>query len=179
MLVGITGGTGTRKTVIAKRLQAAHGFERLHAGQPVKTAVAEGFDLNARETTGKGKDRPTQKLGGATFRNATEAFGAGIHAIAPQATAAALSKRIMPLLVKGKSVAVDGVRSPTEAEAIRKMGGQIWRADNGKPVNQHQPMDKKQATVDHDAVIDTKSDDKKTIRANVDAQMLKCFGVGS
>jgi hypothetical protein len=177
MLVGLTGPSGAKKTLAAKHLERRHGFVRLHAGEPVKAGVRDGFGLTKKETKGKGKDRPSGKLGGASPRAVMEAYGAGLHAVAPTATAMHLHRRVAKLLAAGKSVVVDGVRGEHEAAAIKKMGGQIWRLDNGKKPNDSLPMDQRQKAVKADATIDSSSGDKELIRANVDRQVAKLFGM--
>jgi hypothetical protein len=172
MIIGFTGPSGARKTAAAKRLAAAWGFERIHAGEPIKAAVRQGYGLSRRQLRGKAKDRPAAQLGGATPRDLLEATGLGTHLSAPGTTAIALHKRLMQHVAKGNSVAIDGVRDEMEAAVIRGMGGMIWRMDSGKPPNPRFPMDKRQVSLGADATIDSSSGSKSDIHQAVDRQMM-------
>lgn len=176
MIVGITGPSGARKTVVAKHLKRQHGFARIHAGEPVKRAIRKGFRLSKAQTAGEAKDKPTIKLGGTAPRAVMEVVGTGIHAVAPMATSMVMRKRIVKRLAKGKHVVIDGVRSEEEADIIHKMGGSIWRADNGKGINPDLPMDKRQATLSADHTIDTIGS-KKDIKQACDQMMQRAMSL--
>lgn len=172
MIIGLTGPSGSKKTVAAKRLQKNWGFTRIHVGDPIKKAVRDGFGLKKKQVMNVGKDTPAPQLGGATPRSVMEAYGVGIHTAAPKATAIKLHKKLMKAISRGKSVAVDGVRSPHEAALIKSMGGTIWRMDNNKGADVNLPMDKRAELVKADSLVDS-SKSKEDIQANVDSQMMK------
>lgn len=172
MLIGLTGPSGAHKTVIAKRLEAAHGFDRIHAGDPIKNGLRAGFKLGKNQVRGKGKDHPAHQLGGATPRSVLEAQGTGTAIAAPGATATRLHKRLMKRLSRGKNVVVDGVRQEAEAGVIRRLGGHIIRADNGKDPDDSMPMDKRQASIIADSSINT-SGKKKDIRKATDDHIMR------
>jgi len=65
-----------------------------------------------------------------------------------------MRRRIQKRLSKGKSVVVDGVRSPVEAGTIKRLGGIMVRADNGTVPDQSKPMDIRQASVSTEYAID-------------------------
>lgn len=175
MLVGLTGPSGSFKTRVAKRLEKAHGFNRMHVADKLKDGFAEAHGLSKADMTKPGIERPNAKLGGASVRDTMEVTSDALHEIAPKATAMSIRKRAMPQLAKGKSVVFDGVRSPAEADQIRKMGGEIWRCDNGQKLDEKLPMNKRQAAVKEDKKIDT-SGSKGDTRANVDTMMAKAIG---
>jgi hypothetical protein len=70
---------------------------------------------------------------------------------------------------------VDGVRSPAEAETIRALGGEMWRADNGTKPDRALPTDDLQAKIKADRTIDM-SGPKKEARARVDAALMEALG---
>ena len=170
MLIGITGHSGARKTDVCKHLCKAHGFTRLHAGAPVKKAVRTLAGLSKEQTEGKLRDTPTLRLGGAAPRDLMEAIGDATHSAAPNATSGVLQRRVQKRLAAGKSVVVDGVRSPVEAATIKRMGGHVVRADDGGLHDPGKPMDRRQAGVQADMSVDT-SGKKKALKAATD-QML-------
>ncbi len=172
MLIGVTGPSGSSKTKIAKRLQKAHGFSRMHAGRPVKRMMRAGFGLTKEQTDGKLRDVPTMRLGGAAFRDGSEAVGKAVHDAMPHATSVEMVRRVQKRLAAGQSVVVDGVRSPVEAAAIRKMGGMIVRADDGsaRGTDSSMPMDDMQWSVSPvDYTLDTS--DENSIGAKCDAMV--------
>lgn len=189
MLIGLTGPSGAGKTVAAKHLERRHGFARLHAGAPVKEGVAHGFGLTPRDMSAKGKDEPSERLGGAAPRAVMEAYGAALHAVAPRATAHELHRRVVETiaggesaglpraLARGKSLVVDGVRSQAEADAIKAMGGEIWRIDDGSEADPELPMDRRQALIPADRKIDARGG-KGAVRAAIDAEMLRPRAAG-
>jgi adenylate kinase family enzyme len=177
MIVGLTGPSGAHKTVVAKHLQKSYGFNRYHAGTPIKNAVRKGYGLSKEQVGGKGKDRPAPQLGGAHPREILEAHGVATHTAAPYATAAALHKKILKSTLKGKSIVVDGIRSPHEEAVVRRLGGTMWRADNGKGADPKLPMDRRSEEVKADQRVDTSSGDKDNIRSNVDEMMSKHLGI--
>jgi hypothetical protein len=170
MIIGITGPSGSRKTSVVKHLARRHGFASLHAGQPVKKAMRVGFKLGRAHTSGNAKDHATQLLGGAVVRDAMEASGHGIHQAAPKATSVVLQRRVAKRAAAGRDVVVDGIRSPVEAAMVRRLGGVIVRADNGKDPDPNKPLDLMQATIKADQSVDT-SGKKKARKAAAD-QML-------
>lgn len=176
MLIGLTGPSGSHKTKAAKHLQRRYGFKRMHIGQPVKDAVQKGYNLTDEQIKGKGKDNPASQLGGHTPRSVLEGHSLALHTTAPAATSANARPKILKKLVKGRSVVVDGVRSPVEEDMIRKMGGTIIRMDNGEGSDPAKPMDKMQEDVRADHKIDS-SKGKDDITNNVDQYMMRALGV--
>lgn len=175
MIIGLTGPSGAHKTAAARRLARAHGFKRLHAGQPVKDAVRLGMGLRRRDTERKGKDQPNARLRGTTPRVVLEATSAAWHATAPRFTADELGRRLREHVAAGRHVVVEGVRQQAEADQIRRMGGKIWRMDNGAAHDPTLPMDRLQAAIQADAVIDSRGD-KADLKRNVDEELMRCFG---
>lgn len=173
MIIGLTGHSGAQKSLAAKRLKK-HGFAYVHAGDPVREGVQAGHGLGKADVKGDRKDQPNMQLAGATPRAVMEASAVGLHTVAPMATAQRVRKLASRHLMRGSSVVVDGVRSPHEAEAIRKLGGQIWRMDNGKGPNPNLPMDKKQVEIQVDRTVDS-SGSKRDVHANVDEALMECF----
>ena len=172
LLIGLIGPSGSHKTVAAKHLRKAHGFSRLHAGEPIKSAIRKGFRLKKKQTARGAKDQPTMALGGATSRAVMEAMGTGIHAVAPTATSHVMAKRITKRLGKGKSVVVDGIRTQEEADTLRRMGGMLCRVNSGKGPNPRLPMDMRQKDIKADYELDS-SGTKADLKAACDGMLGK------
>jgi hypothetical protein len=170
MIVGLTGPSGSRKTQVAKHLQRAHGFARIHAGAPVKAAIRAAAGMT-REQVRATKNGSTMMLAGADNRDLHEAVSAAVHGAAPELTAHKMQSRVAQLAAQGKHVVVDGIRSPVEAAALQRMGGIIARADNGQPLDPQKPMDRMQAAVMSSYTIDTSSG-KKADRQTAADRML-------
>jgi len=175
MLIGLTGPSGSYKTQVAKHLQKAHGFARMHAGAPVKAAVRAMSGMNRKQVR-KAKDAPTMLLAGANSRDLHEAVGDATHEAAPDLTAMRLERRIRKQMAKGQSnIVVDGVRSPREAAAIQRMGGMIVRADNGTEPDDSKPMDVRQKSVMSTYSLDTSGPKKSDRHAKADAMLRDCM----
>jgi hypothetical protein len=179
VIIGLTGPSGSHKTVVSKHLGKDYGFERYHAGEPVKRAAQAAHGLSKRQVHGKGKDKPAPQLGGAHPRQMLESMGVAMHRAAPRATANAIHKEVLKHARKGKSVVIDGVRSPEEEAMIRHMGGHMWRMDNGKGSAEKSmmPMDRMQEDVKADSLVDT-SGSKDDIKTNVDNLISRHLGIG-
>jgi dephospho-CoA kinase len=170
MLVGLTGPSGSRKTQVAKHLQRAHGFTRIHAGAPAKAAIRAASGMTRKQVRAT-KHSSTLMLGGADSRQLHEAVSAAMHSAAPELTSIQLLRRVAKLNAQGKNVVVDGVRSPVEAATLERVGGVVARVDNGKPIDPEKPMDRMQATVKSSYTIDTSSG-KKADRQTAADRML-------
>ena len=140
-----------------------------YAGQKGGAHALAG--LTKAQTEAKLRDNPTLQLGGASPRDLLEAVGDATHQAAPNATSIVLQRRVQKRLAAGKSVAVDGVRSPVEADTITRMGGHMIRADNGSEVDQDKLMDKRQAAASVEQSVDT-SGKKKDLKAATDRMLV-------
>jgi dephospho-CoA kinase len=170
MILGITGNSGSKKSSVAKQLARAHGFDRIHAGMPLKRAMRKGLGLTKAQTDGDLRERPTMQLGGVEPRQLMEATSDAWHKAAPHATSVVMQRRVAKRMAKGHSVVVEGVRSPVEAAMLKHMGGTILRCDNGSSPDPSKPMDKLAAAIKVDYTIDT-SGKKSERKAAVDKML--------
>lgn len=155
MIIGLVGPSGTKKTSVAKHLEEAHGFARIHAGAGVKRA-ARAFGLTKAQTRDKGaKDQPTMQLGGKPPRALMEAIGTAVEDAVPGAIPEMLHRRVAKRMAKGMSVVVDGVRSPRQAKVLKDMGGVMVRTDNGVSIDPSKTMDQRAAAIKTDYTLDT------------------------
>jgi hypothetical protein len=157
IIIGLVAPTGSGKSAVARHLKKAHGFELLHAGRPVKDGLKAMFpELGKAATTGDMRiDQPHLVLGGVAPRSVSDPISEAVHEHAPAATAIQLGKALDKHIGKGRDIVVDGVRSPKEAEAIRRRGGVILRIRRpGVEADPELAMDRMQADIkaDHQVV---------------------------
>jgi dephospho-CoA kinase len=173
MLLGMMAPAGSGKSKASKHLKKRYGFVCLHAGQPVKDAMREGFGLEKYAVDGKGKDVPHIVLGGATPRAVMEHLSQAIAEHAPHATAIALHRRLARALSAGHHVVVDGIRQKAEVDLLHKHGGKIILIDTGKSPDPDKPMDEMQAQLAGDHRIFVPSGKKKDVKKALDDWMSK------
>ena len=125
-LVGVSGRAGHGKDTVAAAL-VSRGFVRRAFADPLKAAAREIFGLTHEQLYGADKEK-TDPLWGMSprvilQRMGTEAmrgeFGADLWIRAFVAWRAARPE--------GTRVVVPDVRFPNEADAIRRLGGEVWR----------------------------------------------------
>lgn len=170
MLIGVTGNSGSKKTGVTKYLRNAYGFARIHAGMPIKKAAAEGFGLPQAMVAGKAKDMETAILGGARPRDLMEAMSEAVARKAPMAISASMRRRIGKHAAAGRSVVVDGIRSPQQAQTIKELGGYVVRVDRGTSIDPKKPTDASAAMVKVDYTIST-AGSKKDRKAACDKML--------
>jgi hypothetical protein len=166
VLLGLVGPSGAGKTIVTKHLAKKHQFAGVHAGFPVKDALAHGFGLSADQVHGPAKGEPAQELGGSTPKMVLDHVGEAIAKEAPQATSIVLRKKLREMAVNHPRVVVDGVRQQAEADTIRAHGGHIVRVNPTDPPNPKYPMDLRQAKIKADHEIPGGS--KKQVKKHLD-----------
>ncbi len=129
MLIGFVGYARAGKSTAATYLQDAHGFERARIADPLKNML-RAVGLTDREVEGDRKEEPLELLSGRTPRHAMITLGTewGRNMIGGAFWANAWRRRIEEL--GDVAIAVEDVRFPNEAQAVRDLGGVIVRIEN-------------------------------------------------
>jgi hypothetical protein len=125
-VVALTGAAGSGKSTAADYLIRHHGYERVKFAGPLKDMMrALGFD--DRHIEGDLKETPLEDLCGQTPRHAMQALGTawGRRCIGEDFWIRLWLHRV----AAAKRVVVDDCRFPTEAAAVRSLGGVIIKLD--------------------------------------------------
>lgn len=125
-IVALSGFMGAGKTEAGKVLIAEFGYERVRFAGPLK-AMLRALGLNSEQVDGDQKEVPSELLCGLTPRHAMQTLGTEwgrgcMHSnLWVEAWKAAVNDK--------KRVVVDDIRFPNEAEAVKSLGGVIWRVE--------------------------------------------------
>ncbi len=178
MLIGIAGRKFHGKDTVAKILCETAGFEQMRFADPLKNmlrafyrTLSLGDAAIERRLEGDIKEIPCPLLGNKTPRYAMQTLGAewGRDMISSSLWVDALQFRAHQA---GKSIVVSDVRFPNECEAIRHLGGRVFRVDAGARVPANEFSDHASETqVDKlpvDGVI-LNNKDLQALRQQVDA----------
>lgn len=138
VIIGVSGYAQAGKDTIGGYLRE-YGFERLAFADALKAVLADLDPVLAAEVSPPGaweKAKPMLWFGGNTVRDGLQRLGASVRKhVDKDAWLNAALRQTKP---GGKYVVTD-VRFPNEAQAIERMGGQVWRVERPgtKPINGH------------------------------------------
>jgi hypothetical protein len=130
MILGLTGLARSGKSTVASYLVSHHGFVEHSFAAPIRQFVAHilGTDLAGLEA---GKEREVPWLGGLTPRWLMQTAGTewGRKMIHDQLWVRSCLMRAQADVNAGRPVVISDVRFDNEAEALRAVGGQVWRIE--------------------------------------------------
>lgn len=152
MLIGIVGIAGSGKTLVAKHLVERHGYTRMRFADPLKRMLRDGLGLSDEEVDGDLKMTPNPVFSGKTPRYLMQTLGTewGRKRVSNDIWVN-IWKRDAALA--GPLVVVDDVRFPNEADAIRSLGGVIWRVYRPGLVTGAHWSERAQAEITEDTLI--------------------------
>lgn len=142
-LVAFTGRAGSGKSTAAKAL-VEQGYVLVKFADTLKdmlralyTSAGLGIEIIDRMIEGDLKDEPCLLLGGKTPRYAMQTMGTewGRVGFDENLWVRVWNQKAIRLLANGNSVVVDDCRFPNEAEAVKRLGGEIWEIEADKPLN--------------------------------------------
>lgn len=147
-LIAFAGRAGVGKSEASGLLIQRHGFVPTKFAAPLKamlTTMYEFSGIDADEITerleGKLKEKPDSILGGTSPRRAMQTLGGewGRDMVRPDLWVSLWKRDAQRKLTAGLSLVVDDLRYPNEAEAIRELGGEIWKIEGTtrRPVSDH------------------------------------------
>jgi hypothetical protein len=151
-IVAILGVAGSGKTLVARHLVEAYGFQRTRFAGPLKNMLKVGLGLTDDQVDGNAKMEPLEALGGATPRHLMQSLGHewGRRMIHPDLWATAWKRSTQDL--EGLIVA-DDLRYPNEAQAVRDLGGVIWRVYRPGLATMEHGSERAQNKITEDALI--------------------------
>lgn len=150
-IVAIMGVAGSGKTVVARRLER-HGFARTRFAAPIKQMLKVGLGLTDAQLDGDEKAVPLGDYGGCSPRTLMQTLGTewGRRMIHSDIWASAWKRHVATL---DGLVAVDDLRFPNEAAAIRDMGGVIWRVYRPGLVTMDHASERSQRYIEEDVLL--------------------------
>jgi hypothetical protein len=134
-LIGLSGLGGAGKSTVAHELRGM-GFEVVVTCEPLKAALrailaAFGISMITIERMIEGdlKRKPCALLGGISPTAAMQTLGTdwGRNLVSADLWINPAQAKITAALASRKRVVLDNVRFENEAEAVRALGGEVWR----------------------------------------------------
>lgn len=133
-IIGLSGKAKSGKSTVAGRLMTTHGFCELAFVDTLKDVAAQVFGFSFQQTHG-GLKEVEDPFWGVTPRRVMQVIGTEIcRSLHPDVWVRALMRQVQARASTGSlSIAISDVRFPNEVEAIKSMGGQVWRVKRGAP----------------------------------------------
>lgn len=129
-VVAFTGVAGSGKSTATKYLVEQHGYTLVKFAGPLKDMMRV-VGLTEEEIEGPLKEKPCNLLAGKSPRHAMQTLGTawGRDCIGEHFWLRLWQERVREVVGLGNRVVVDDCRFPNEAQAIRKLGGDIFKID--------------------------------------------------
>jgi|688.fasta_scaffold50222_7 hypothetical protein len=137
MIIGIVGVAGSGKTIVARHLVEVAGYRRLAFAAPLKRMLKAGLGLTDEQLDGDHKQRVDPVLGSRTPRYLMQTLGTewGRRMVGPDVWSRVWTRDAAAM---GGNIVADDVRFSNEADAIRALGGVVWRVHRpGLMIDQH------------------------------------------
>ncbi len=127
-IVAFTGQAGSGKSTATKYLAEKHGYTLVKFAGPLKDMM-RAIGIDERQIEGDLKEFPCDTLAGRTPRHAMQTLGTqwGRDCIGEDFWIRIWKQRANDVQRAGGRVVVDDCRFPNEAQAIRRLGGDIYR----------------------------------------------------
>lgn len=130
-IIGLMGLAQSGKSTVAEYLEREHGFVRVRFAGPLK-AMCHAIGLSDREIEGEGKEKPHPLLCGKTPRYVMQTLGTewGRDIIGADFWIGLWRESVLASLDEGaKGIVAEDCRFQNEADAIRSIGGKLWRIE--------------------------------------------------
>ncbi|MDH1267062.1 deoxynucleotide monophosphate kinase [Rhizobium pusense] len=127
-VIALTGLAGSGKSTASKYLVEKHGYQLVKFAGPLKDML-RAIGLSEAQIEGELKETPCEWLQGKTPRHAMQTLGTewGRKCMGKDFWTNLWRSRVDSVLAFDGRVVVDDCRFPNEAEAVRKLGGVVWR----------------------------------------------------
>lgn len=129
-VVAFTGVAGSGKSTATRYLVEQHGYTLVKFAGPLKDMM-RAIGLDERQIEGDLKETPCEWLQGRTPRHAMQTLGTqwGRDCIGKDFWIELWRRRVEIIFADAGRVVVDDCRFPNEAQAIRRLGGDIYKID--------------------------------------------------
>jgi hypothetical protein len=129
-VVAFTGVAGSGKSTATKYLVERHGYTLVKFAGPLKDMM-RAIGLDERQIEGDLKETPCEWLQGKTPRHAMQALGTawGRDCIGKDFWLELWVRSANVIMNDGGRVVTDDCRFPNEAQAIRRLGGDIYKIE--------------------------------------------------
>jgi radical S-adenosyl methionine domain-containing protein 2 len=124
-LVALTGLSGAGKDTVGELL-GGRGFQRLALADLIKRHVQSLFELTDEQLWGGGRNVDVPRLG-CTPRELYQLFSDACITLDAEVWRRPWRREIERRLQAGERVVCTDVRTPEEMEAVRELGGEVWR----------------------------------------------------
>jgi len=127
-VIAFTGQAGSGKSTATRYLVERHGYTLVKFAGPLKDMM-RALGLEEGQIEGDRKEVPTSLLAGKTPRHAMQTLGTewGRNCIGEDFWVGVWRQRANVIIANGGRVVTDDCRFPNEAQAIRRLGGDIYR----------------------------------------------------
>ncbi|MGN6774797.1 deoxynucleotide monophosphate kinase [Rhizobium sp.] len=129
-VVAFTGVAGSGKSTATRYLVERHGYTLVKFAGPLKDMMRL-IGLTEEEIEGSLKEKPCNLLSGKTPRHAMQTLGTewGRDCIGDGFWINLWRERVVDILAQAGRVVTDDCRFPNEAQAIRRLGGDIYKIE--------------------------------------------------
>lgn len=129
-IVAFTGVAGSGKSTATRHLVERHGYTLVKFAGPLKDMM-RAIGLDERQIEGDLKETPCEWLQGKTPRHAMQTLGTqwGRDCIGKDFWLELWRRRVEIVFADGGRVVTDDCRFPNEAQAIRRLGGDIYKIE--------------------------------------------------
>lgn len=151
LIIGIVGVAGSGKVLVARKIEA-YGFRRMQFTAPIREMLLTGLGMTEEQLDGAGKEDPLPQFGHHSARHLirTLATGWGRNMVSPDLWVNIWRRRVHD---HPGNVVVDDIRSAAEANAVKAMGGTVWRIYRPGLVSNDQSTERLQADIEEDLII--------------------------
>ncbi len=128
LFIGIAGRSGAGKDTLAERLVTRHQFVRVAIADPLKELTGRAFDLDREQLWGADRNVVDARWE-LTPRQLYQKLGDALRGCHPEALTRLWLRAVESHRFLGHHVVTPDIRLPAELDAVRAVGGILWRVE--------------------------------------------------